>query len=162
MLFDKTDLYYGPSIEIFMAKYAEPLEKAILDSKDYRDAKYVTAFTEFYGPSSFAGQHKEGEKKDLMLFDLQVCKKGFLGPRDFLKFLGHLEIAKVVYEGVLNQSFIEAVRASKPDDGQMGLDEGVVCKGGSGHELWMRKVKTTRYYEKLKAVHAEGWEKFWE
>lgn len=161
-MFDATEKTFGPAIEIFMKKYAEPLEKTIVDSKDYRNADYATAFTEYFGPRSFAGQHREEDKKDLVLFDIQIFKKGLLGPREFLKNFSHVETAKVVYEGNLNTSFIEAVRNSLPGDGQLGLDEGVVCKGGSGHGLWMRKVKTNQYQEKLKRVYADCWQEFWE
>lgn len=162
MLFDETHETFGPAIEMFKAKYAEPIEKVIRDTKEYRDAKYATVFTEFFGAKSFAGQHVEDDPKRLVLFDVQILKKGILGPREFIRNFGHLEIPRVVYEGVLNDSFIEAVRASRPGDGKLDLDEGVVCKGGTGHELQFRKIKTFQYLEKLKAVYADGWEKFWE
>jgi len=30
------------------------------------------------------------------------------------------------------------------------------------HDLWMRKVKTLQYQEKLKQVYADSWQYFWE
>lgn len=161
-LFDETHEIFKPAIEIFQRKYAEPLEKVIKDTKEYRNAEYATAFTEFLGPKSFAGWHELEEPKDLILFDIQIYKKGIIGPREFLKRFGHLEIPRVVYEGVLNESFKESVRNSLQGDGQMDLNEGVICKGGHGHELWMRKIKTMDYLKRLKEKFGEKWEEFWE
>lgn len=162
-MFDATHETWGPSIDIFMNKYADGIEKIIRDNKAYRNAQYATAFCEYYGPRSFAGYHEAGDKMELMFFDIQIYKKGFLGPREFInEFADKLETAKVVYEGNLNASFIEAVRASKVDDGQMGLNEGVICKGGKGHEIWMRKVKTNDYFARLKAKFVDTWEEYGE
>lgn len=156
-LFDETDAVFGPAIPIFMDKYADAIEKVIKDSKQYRNAEYITAFTEFFGPNSFAGQHNPSDKKELVLFDLQVHKRGILDPRTFIKTFGHLDTAKVVYEGNLNASFIDDVKNSKYD-----LNEGVVCKGGTGHGLWMRKIKTLVYLQKLKGKYGDHWEQHWE
>lgn len=161
-LFDRTHEVFGSAIDIFMRKYAEGIERIILDSKEYRNALYVTAFTEFFGVNSFAGQHVRDDPKDLILFDIQVCKKGILGPREFLRNFGSLHIPRVVYEGQLNQSFIDAIKTSAPGDGMFDLNEGVICKGGSGHDLWFRKVKTLKYLERLKQAFPSKWEELWE
>jgi hypothetical protein len=155
-LFDHTDSDFGCAIEIFRSKYAGALEKVILDSKNYRNAEKVTAFCEFLGPNSFAGQHVSTDIKDIILFDIHVHKKGILGPKEFLDNFGHLSIAKLVYEGNLNQTFIDNVRNGKHD-----VNEGVVCKWGSGHKLGMCKIKTLAYLEKLKN-RFENWKEFWE
>ncbi len=42
------------------------------------------------------------------------------------------------------------------------MKEGVVCKGGSGPDLWMVKTKTTAYLERLKQSFGERWEDYWE
>lgn len=59
-LFDESDEVFGESIKIFFNTYAEDLEKIFIDS---RMAEPITSFTEFFGPSSFAGLHEPGEKK---------------------------------------------------------------------------------------------------
>jgi hypothetical protein len=64
----------------------------------------------------------------------------------------------VVYEGKLTGKFTEDVREGKYD-----VDEGVVCKGGSdADDLWMVKVKTYAYLERLKQAFADRWEDYWE
>lgn len=160
-LFDETDEVLGPAIAIFMSKYAEAIEKVIRDSKAYRNAERVTAFTEFYGQNSFAGQHDQSDPKDLVLFDLHVFKKGILGPTEFLDLVGHLDVARVVYSGPLNATFIQDAKDGKFAN-RHSANEGVVCKGGSGHGLWMRKVKTASYIERLKGRFGDEWEKFGE
>ena len=95
----------------------------------------------------------------MILFDVNVHKKGILDPKTFLKLFGHLHIPELVYEGNLNEPFIQAVRENKLD---IKLNEGVVCKGGSGHNLWMAKIKTWEYLEKLKSRKGDDWTKYWE
>lgn len=159
-LFDGSDETFGPAIGMFMDKYAEQIEKAVRDSKEYRNADRLTAFAEFFGQQSFAGQHVSGDPKDIVLFDLHVFKKGTLGPREFVNLLGHLDIARLVYEGILNDTLVGDVRAGKFSTRQAS-NEGVVCKGGSGHHLWMRKIKTQSYMDRLKASFKD-WEKYGE
>jgi hypothetical protein len=140
-----------------MAKYAKQVEGVVRGSKEFRNAERVTAFTEFLGPNSFAGIHVPGDPMDVVLFDVHVHKRGILGPREFLRSFGHLPVAPVVYEGVLNQTLIDDVR-----QGRYPVKEGVVCKGGSGHGLWMRKIKTLAYLERLKSRFPGDWTKYWE
>jgi len=164
-LLDTSHPYLGLAVPIFLNKYADEIEKVIRDTKEYRNADYVTAFVEFFGQNSFAGMHKQEDPKDVILFDIQVSKRGILGPREFIKAFGHLDIAKLVYEGVLNQTFIDAVRASLPNDGKLGLNEGVVCKGlerCKDRTYWMCKIKTWDYLARLKKMYSDGWQKFWE
>jgi hypothetical protein len=54
--------------------------------------------------------------------------------------------------------FIDDVR-----EGKYGVDEGVVCKGGStADELWMVKIKTYAYMTKLQQAFKDDWENYWE
>jgi len=157
-LFDHTDPVFGPAIKLFLDTQAEGVEKVIQDTKEYRNNERVTAYCEFFGPKSFAGIHDlepDNDPKELVLFDINFHKKGILGPRDFVKHFGHLKSAQVVYEGNFNQELIEAVRTRT-----LPVWEGVIAKGGSGHDLWMRKVKSNDYLEKLKAVFRGEWEKY--
>ena len=81
-----------------------------------------------------------------------------IGPERFVADFGHLPIARVVYRGKLTGKFAEDVRT-----GKYGVSEGVVCKGGSGGpDLWMAKIKTYAYLERLKRAFGERWEDYWE
>jgi hypothetical protein len=168
-LFDKSDPDYGPAITIFEKKYADPLSKILTDNKELRGTIGTIVFMEFFGPHSFAGWHDlqalssiginvEGnEPKDVVVFDINIHKKGLLGPRSFLKFFGHLDVAEVLYDGILTEEFIKDVR-----EGKYPVREGVVCKGGDGynHTLWMCKIKTLSYIEELKTRFGVGWSKY--
>jgi hypothetical protein len=156
VLLDPADPVLGPAVPAFMAKYAEAVVEVARRSKMLRDARRVTAFAEWVGPNSFAGRHVPGDAMDIVLFDVHADKVGLLGPRDFLELFGHLHVPKVVYEGVLNASFVEGVK-----EGKYPVVEGVVCKG-TGREPWMRKVKTRAYMERLKGAFGQEWEKYWE
>ena len=110
----------------------------------------VKAFTELFGPNSFAGMHKPDDPKQLVLFDIWAEGYGFLIPWQFVADFGHLPIARVVCEGPVSR-FAEDVRAGKYD-----VAEGVVCNGGAGGaDLWMVKVKTHAYRGKLQQAFAD-------
>lgn len=160
-LFNKSDPDFGCAIELFLNTHAESLAKIFTDNKDYRKRDKYTAFCEFLGPNSFAGLHKPEDPKELFLFDIWQDKFGIIGPRQFLQDFGHLKIAPKVYEGKLTGQFAEDVR-----NGKFPVDEGVVCKGGAGGGwnvgIWMVKIKTYAYLEKLKKVFANNWQDFWE
>jgi len=161
-LFDKTDRDYGCAIEIFQKEYAESLEKII---RDVYKAEKAIAFLEFFGPHSFAGKHEPGEllgadsndPKQLVLFDINIHRKGIVGPKEFIKNFGNLKIPDVIYEGFITEEFLENVRHSR-----YPINEGVVCKGGEGHKLWMTKVKSWDYLRRLKEKFGECWKEHWE
>ena len=64
----------GKAVGLIQGKYADDLGRI------FRKSRYdkVTCFFEFFGPSSFAGQHVENEDHDVILFDVDVYKKGYL------------------------------------------------------------------------------------
>jgi hypothetical protein len=154
-LFDKSDLEYGCAIEIFHKNFAEALAKAIQDNYKCDSA---IAYLEFLGPNSFAGQHKADDPKELILFDVNIYKKGLVGPGDFVRKFGHLKSAEVIYQGILTDDFVDNVRQNK-----YNLKEGVICKNGDGfnHTFWSCKIKTWAYLEELKK-RFENWSDFWE
>ncbi len=165
-MFDVSDPEYGTAIAIFERDYAELLAKAINDCKEFRGGEGAVAFLEFFGPNSFAGWHdpirlgcESNEPMELRLFDVNINKKGLVGPRQFLKTFGHLKIPEVIYDGVLDADFVQDVR-----EGKYPVHEGVICKGGDGfkHTLWMRKIKTWAYLEELKRRAGDEWIKLWE
>lgn len=153
-LFDESDEIFGEAIKIFFETYAEKLEKIFIDKK-LQDP--ITSFTEFFGPKSFAGIHDPTDKKELVLFDVCIYKKGLIDPVSFIKIFDKIKIAEVIYTGNLNEKFVQDVRNSL-----YPVIEGVVCKGGKGHKLWMRKIKTYKYLELLKERFSGDWTKYWE
>jgi len=161
-LFDETDDVFGPSIPVFHNTLAEPLLKIVKDNKKWRNARRITAYAEYVGPHSFAGLHdiEPVNPMELVLFDVNIHQQGFVSPRDFVNnFSGEVRSAEVVYEGNLNADFISSVKLGEYNAGD-GIEEGVVCKGGSGHSLWMAKIKTDAYIAKLKEVFGVGWEQY--
>ena len=156
-LFDATDPEYGKAIETFLNKYGESVPKALVDDLGRNKVEKLIAFGEFFGPSSFAGRHNFEEEQDVVLFDVSIHKRGFVLPSDFVRLLGDLGTAPVVYEGPFDQAFIEAVRNGE----YVGQSEGVVAKGTlpgkkgkEQHGFWMRKIKTNWWLNELK-VRAE-------
>lgn len=147
----------GEAVTLFQQKYSEALNNIIQGSKLLRNAQKLTAFFEFYGPNSFAGNHVESDKHDVVLFDFHVHKKGIMSPVEFLSFFSNIHVPRVIYNGVLNASFVQDVR-----QGKYPVNEGVVCKGGAGHHLWMVKIKTNAYMDKLKTNFGERWIKYGE
>jgi len=147
----------GAAINVFFDTYGEDLDKAIRKNKLFNGVKIVTVFCEYYGPNSFAGLHEDGDDMKVTLFDVNLHKKGFLLPRDFLKCFGHLDIAEVVYEGNFGPEFVKDVR-----DGKYPVKEGVVAKGvragkkNPQHSLWMAKAKTKWWMDTLKQKSRES------
>jgi hypothetical protein len=150
-MLDTGHKYLGTAIPIFLEKYGEDLAKVFTDTKDFRGIKTFTVFCEFFGPKSFAGLHQPEDKMDTVLFDVNPLQKNFLSPKDFLKHFGHLHIPDVVYEGNYNKQLIEDVRTGKYD-----VDEGVVCKGKYFTKVWMTKVKTQAWLERVRKEFGTG------
>lgn len=154
-LFDESDPDFGSVIPLFRETMAKGLEDIF--RKKYRDDHNITVFMEFFGPNSFAGQHDPKDNKRLVLIDVSLYKKGLISPREFIKSFKDVDSAEVIYEGNLNESFIDDVR-----NGKYPVFEGVICKGGSGHDLWMCKIKTNSYLKRLKEVFNSNWKDYWE
>ncbi len=156
--FTATHAHLHESVGVFLSTLAEGLEKVFTDHEAYRPLGGFRVFTEFLGPNSFAGLHKADDPKVLVPFDVWSEPSGMIGPETFVADFGHLPIARVVYRGKLTGKFAEDVR-----NGKYGVSEGVVCKGGTGgKDLWMAKIKTYAYLEKLKRAFGERWEDYWE
>jgi RNA ligase len=155
--FAATHAHLRQCVGVFHSTLADGLEKVFTDHDEYRMLGGFRAFTEFLGSNSFAGLHKAEEPKRLVLFDVSVKPGGMIGPVRYVADFGHLPIARVVYQGKFTGKFAEDVRT-----GKYGVAEGVVCKGGTGTDLWMAKIKTYAYLEKLKRAFGEKWEDYWE
>jgi hypothetical protein len=145
-------------VDAFQATLADGLEFAFRNSDSLRSFVGFRVFVEWVGPNSFAGMHRAGDPMEVVLFDVEAIGFGMLGPDQFLAEFGHLNSARVVYRGKFTGQFAEDVRR-----GKYGVDEGVVCKGGGGGpDLWMAKIKTLAYLERLRQAFAERWEDYWE
>lgn len=146
MIDEKTELF-GEGVTIFLNKYADDLDK-VFRSKDYRNILSFVCFAEFLGENSKFGQHLPNDKKDVVLFDVDQYKKGFVKPKQFINDFGHLHIPDVVYEGNLNKQLYQMVWDNKVLGYEGKLKEGVICKGV------IEKGFTNLYYCKMKT---EAW-----
>lgn len=162
-LIDKNTEFWGEMVSLFDEKYRKILEDKFKRDKNYRDFREIIVFAEFLGENSFAGRH-ENEPHDLVFFDVLTGHKNrkFVPPIEFIKeFQEIIPIPAVEYVGNLNDQFIESIRQNTE------LKEGVICKGTESRGdyvggIWTCKIKTLKYFEKLKELHKEDWQKFWE
>lgn len=162
-LIDQNHPFLGDAISYFKEHLEEKLWNII--DNNFKNEQQLIFFGEAFGTKSFAGWHEENDPKKLVLFDILVGKKNrkFVLPREFIQVCsGIVEIPRVVYQGNLNDSFINKVKT-----GEYDLDEGVVCKGMErtgayrGH-VWMCKIKTNTYLEKLKKKFGNSeFKKYW-
>jgi hypothetical protein len=167
LLFDETSRRFGAAIPYVLDKYAQDLAAVFTTDPAFRGVERFIVFGEWFGARSFAGRHEDGDPKELVLFDVNAHKRGLLGPGQFLDHFGHLQIAESVYEGEMDEGLFAAVREERMDITSKyairpAIPEGVICKGGVGHGLWMCKIKTRRYREELQRRHPEDWEELWE
>jgi hypothetical protein len=153
VLLDEAHPYLGEAIPLFQNTLAEKLEKVFRENRKMPTVETAVVYMEFYGPSSFAGQHVPGEPKKLTIIDVNIHKRGIIVPRDFIKWFDGLPIPEVLYEGNFNVPFINDVR-----EGKYGQREGVVAKGcnpkcrSEQHGLWMAKVKTKWWLDELRRL----------
>jgi hypothetical protein len=167
-LLDESHQGLGGVIKIFNSTCKEPLEEAL--RKFYPKDREVIAYGEYVGPHSFAGWHDDPpELMQFVLFDLLFVKQGyteFLKPQDFIKFVeklnGIVPTPRVVYDGNLTDNFIRRVR-----ENEFNVNEGVVCKGrettgAARGKVWMCKIKTQAYLDRLKNRYQDDWTKYWE
>jgi len=141
------DPYYE-GVEIFKNKFSEPLNKMFLENKTFRHIDTITVFGEFFGPKSFAGMHDWSEKHDIKIFDVFFEKKGFLSPSEFLKAFEKLDICKLSFAGIFSENYLGLVEKNV-----LNLQEGVVCKGVENQEVFMFKIKTLKWLQKVKDLY---------
>lgn len=141
---------------IFRRDFATSLEALFTNNPHYQCPE-ITVFTEFFGAKSFAGMHKKDDPKQLVIFDVRT-DRGLVPPEEFIRDFRDLNIARVVYRGKLTGQFIDNIR-----EGKYGVAEGVVCKGGTNpNNLWMGKIKTYAYMNKLQQAFKDDWQQYWE
>lgn len=146
-LVDSTDPIFGKIPEIVRAKFGESLPEALKAGKFDR----AMCFFELHGSKSFAGMHDINDDLTVTLIDVAPFNQGILEPERYLKYFGHLDIAKVLYEGNLTPEFIESVRNSTLP----GMTfEGVVCKAKNDKKTKMPlmfKQKSRAWLDKLRS-----------
>lgn len=151
-MFDESDPVFGNAINLFINKYGNSLVKIINDN--YKVESFI-AYAEFLGPNSFAGHHDPNDVKDVILFDVNLHKKGFISPKEFVKLFSEIHIPRLIFSGFLTKEFYQDVKNNK-----FNTPEGVICKGSEGKESWMCKIKTNEYLDKLKTKFSSDWEKY--
>jgi hypothetical protein len=155
-LIDETNKPFGCAINLLRDKYAADLEMVFKEQR-WRD---VICFFELWGPSSFAGNHNFQENLTVTLIDVNPYKQGILEPKEFIKYFGHLDTPKVLYEGKVNTELFDEVKQSTLP----GMTfEGVVCKGASDSKARMPvmfKIKSQAWLQKLK-TYCNGNEKLY-
>lgn len=121
-------------------------------------AKEIIVFTEYLGSKSFAGQHDPKEKKKLFIIDVQVDGK-LMPPDLFVKQFDPkwFPVPKVIYKGKYSGQLVEDIRK-----GKYSVKEGAVIKGMLDNQIYMVKVKTDAYMERLKAEFKDSWKNYWE
>lgn len=147
-LLDDSNEFLPESKELILNIYGSPLE-GIFKKNNWQK---VTAFFEFLGPNSFAGNHTH-EPHEVVLFDVRPANKGILSPKDFMKQFGHLKVPTLVHKGPIDSQFIAQVENKELE----GItSEGVVCKGPYVKQLGgpaMFKIKTKEWIARLRRVY---------
>jgi hypothetical protein len=163
-LLDPSQPLLGRSGELILDSYGDGLARVFTEDPTFGRPQQATAYFEFLGPHSFAGQHdpkvlgvESNEPFRVMLIDVNIHKRGLVSAEEFVERFGHLGIPRVIRRGVLDREFIADVRANRFE-----TPEGVILKGGEGHQRWMAKVKTTAYFHRLKTFFQDDWHRHWE
>ncbi len=125
-------------------------------AQKYPEAQEIIVFAEYFGPNSFAGSHQPKDKMQFVIFDIQ--KDGeFLPPEKFIEDFKQFNIARVAYQGKFTGQLFVDVRKGKYD-----VKEGVVVKGIVNGQIYMAKIKTEAYLERLKKEFKDHWKEYWE
>ncbi len=125
----------------------------------------IILYTEFLGNNSFAGSHLSSDRKKLVLFDALINGR-ILDPKSFIdafssynppdEFDDDFDLPKIVYQGKFSGQLVEDIR-----NGKYKVNEGVIIKGPYKGEVYMCKVKTNEYLNRLKKSF-DDWENYWE
>lgn len=113
-----------------------------------------TFYGEIYTNTSFAGRHLDDNFK-VVFTDLELGdkKKRMLPPEEFAAL--DIPRPKIYFKGILSDKIIARIRKN------LTLHQGVVCKGVENGRVWMAKIKTNKYYLKLKKIFKDEWIKYW-
>jgi len=155
VMIDENDPIFGSAIPIFLNKYGDELER-VFNQKKYRKIQSFLAFGEYFGESSFSGMHLSTDVMDVILFDVDQYKHGFVTPKNFIDDFGHLDIPELIYQGKYTMEFVNSVYKDA-----YKLSEGVVVKGifktrNNKDEVWQVKIKTLNWLLKVKELHGKN------
>jgi hypothetical protein len=132
------------------------LEFFLMDNPKYNTAKEIIIFTEYFGPNSFAGQHDPKDTKQLIIIDVQVDGK-IIPPDQFVEDFKQFNIARIIFQGKFSGQLFVDIRKGKHD-----VKEGVVVKGTYSNQVYMAKIKTEAYLDRLKNEFKDNWKEYWE
>jgi hypothetical protein len=145
-LIDEKTAPFGRAIPLLREKFEDDLSLVFKEQK----LKEAICFFEYWGEDSFAGNHNFEKPMNLSLIDVALYNQGILPPTQFIKQFGHLDIAKVLYEGHVCVDLFDKVKQST----LKGMSfEGVVCKGANDKKTKapiMFKIKSQAWIDKLK------------
>lgn len=141
--------HLGEAIGLIRDKYEADVTRALAGRK----VKEALLFFEFFGPSSFAGRHVEGEPHEVVLIDASPFGRGLLPPDEFLQLFGHLHTARLLYTGQVTREFVDAVRAGTLPG---VTSEGVICKAPvfEKNKPVMFKIKAQAWLDRLRDLCA--------
>lgn len=149
MISDTTE-DFGIAVDLFLNKYNESLSQ-IFKSRDYRNVLSFVCYAELVGTKSAFGMHDfKNDKFDIVLFDVDMYKKGYVPPKQFVKDFQAAGIPRIVYEGNLNRELVERVKIN-----EFGVSEGVVAKGliktkKGVPQIYVCKIKTNDWFVRLR------------
>lgn len=134
------------------------LDTYIKSNSKYSEAEEVILFFEYCGEKSFAGQHDPKDDCLLYLIDAQINGK-MVPPEEFLEDFKDFKayLPKIVFQGKFTGQLFVDVRKNK-----YNLKEGVVVKGVWSGNVYMAKIKTEAYLERLKKEFKDNWKEYWE
>ena len=135
------------AIDLIKNKYGDSLGRIFTDSR----VENAVCFFEFFVPNSFAGNHVETDTHDVVLFDVNLYKKGIIGPREFLKLCDSVHIPNLVHVGPVGKELESLVKSSRCPSVTF---EGIVCKSvstGKDRLPIMFKIKSNAWFDKLRS-----------
>src|SRR5262249_24219400 len=110
-LFDAAHPNLAGCAGLFQAALAGPLDAVFRTNPRSAPFDALKVFTEYAGPGSFAGLHRDGDPMELVLFDVEAAGFGLVGPYYFgSRTLAHLRIPRIVYRGKFTGQLTEEVR----------------------------------------------------
>ena len=147
-MFDVRGEEFGFVVPLFMEKFEKDLT-SVFKTEKYKKVERFLCYFELFGEDSEFGQHDVEQPFDLVLLDVDVYKKGYVKPYDFIKDFGHLKIPRVIHDGILDAEFVQRIKNDET------LDEGVICKTvlkkkKGGEEMYHCKIKTKNWMKRLK------------
>lgn len=149
LLDDKTP-FLSEAKDLINTKYG-PYFKDLMEGNKW---EFATFYFEFLGKTSYCGKHFN-EEHDVVLFDIDVYKKGVLPPNVFLERTKGLDTAKLLTIETLDRDLWKRVW----NDEIPGITfEGVVCKSvirSKTKKPLMVKLKTKKWHDMLEERFSE-------